>query len=129
MGARREVCLVTHDRTDVAHVELPNCKVALPADNVDWVKWVKDGREFVIDLHANLPFPARLLEVWLRLRHRNHCRIIECVLAYQTFVRLLKLRLRLNDQKEIISCLGQNAVSDSAGHHQIVTFLETERAE
>src|SRR5882724_7381774 len=109
MRAGREVSLVAHDRTDVAHVEFPNCEVPFPANNVDWIERIENGREFVVYLDANLPLPARLLQVWLRFRDRNDRRIVECVLAYQAFVRLLKLRLRLDDQKEIVARLRQNA--------------------
>src|SRR5438094_275964 len=121
--------LMAHNRTDVPHTELPNREIPLPTDNIDRIEGVKNGRKFVVHFDANFPLTAAVVEVRLRLRDCNHSWIVECMLAHQAFGRLLKLRLRLNDQEEIVAGLRPNAVRNSARDHQIVTFLESERTE
>ena len=51
------------------------------------------------------------------------------MLAEQALVRLVELRLRLDDQEEVVARLGDDAVRHGAGKHQVVALLEGERTE
>src|ERR1700692_2777672 len=96
MRAGRQMRAVTHHRTDVAHVDLPDCEVAFPAHYVDGIEGVDDFRDLVVHLNAYLPFVA-VVEQRRGLGCDNGGRIIQSVLGEEAFVRLLELVLGLND--------------------------------
>ena len=47
---------MAHHRPDVAHVDLPDGEIALPADHIERIERIEHFRDLVVGLDANLPF-------------------------------------------------------------------------
>src|SRR5579883_3571641 len=102
---------MTHHGTDIAQVDLPYRKVALPAHHVQRIERIENLRIFVFALDADYPLAAAALERGRRrLRRDDHPRIVERRLPDQPFLRLLKLAMRLDDQEKIIITPGNQAI-------------------
>ena len=55
MSGRRQMVTVTHQRTDVAHVDARDHEVAMPAHRIERIEWIGNGGDCPAALHTHLP--------------------------------------------------------------------------
>ena len=80
---------MAHHRANVAQVDLPGCKVALPAHYVEGIEGIEDLGVFALAADADLPLTILLfvmLHGWW-LGYGDGRRIVERVLAQQAVDR------------------------------------------